>query len=301
VQHLRAAPAIGHRAEHGEGPCWDPRTGQLLWVDQYAGLVHLADYDPMRGILQIARTYEIGMPVGAAVPLCDPEAGWMLACGHGFAHLGVDGQIRLLDQPEATATRRMRMNDGKCAPDGAFWAGSMAWDMTPAAGTLYRLDTQLAVRPASTDVTISNGLAWSADGQWLYYIDTPTQRVDRLRLSGGAEIVDSEPVIVIDAEAGRPDGMSIDAEGCLWVALWDGWAVRRYAPDGQLLAEVAVSAPQVSSCCFGGPDLRTLFITTSQENMDDQQRDDYPHSGQVFRVRTAVAGPPTATFAGVLS
>src|SRR5258708_28167469 len=125
---------------------------------------------------------------GGGVALGGRGGGWMLACGQGFAHLGVDGQIRLLDQPEATATRRMRMNDGKCAPDGAFWAGSMAWDMTPAAGTLYRLDTQLAVRPARTGVTISNGLAWSADGQWLYYIDTPTHRVDPLRLADGRAI-----------------------------------------------------------------------------------------------------------------
>lgn len=176
MQHLRAAPAIGHRAEHGEGPCWDPRTGQLLWVDQYAGLVHLADYDPMRGILQIARTYEIGMPVGAAVPLCDPEAGWMLACGHGFAHLGVDGQIRLLDQPEATATRRMRMNDGKCAPDGAFWAGSMAWDMTRSAQRcLPAWQSRVSGRSLEMQQHLAGPVGVSGD---LKRLDCLSQRVD---------------------------------------------------------------------------------------------------------------------------
>jgi sugar lactone lactonase YvrE len=291
-RHL-SEPACDLRAEHAEGPCWDARTGQLLWVDQFGGLVHLADYDHDIGLLRLARTYEVGMPVGAVVPAA--TGGWMLAGGNGFAHLSVNGQVELLAQPESDPAVPMRMNDGKCDPSGVFWAGSMAWDKTPGAGTLYRL-TGRGVERMRTGLTISNGLAWA--GTRMYYIDTPTQRIDRFDLTAAGGLGDPQSVVTIDPADGSPDGMCVDEEGCLWVALWNGWAVRRYSPDGDLLAMVAVDAPQVSSCCFGGPDGDTLFITTSQEDMNSGQRARHRRSGLVFRAEVGTRGRPADLFRG---
>lgn len=298
VRTFQSKPAIGRRSDHGEGPCWDQRTGTLLWVDQYAGLVHIAVFDSHLDELTITRTYDIGAPVGAVVPSAG-TAGWMLACAAGFARMHPDGSVQLLAQPESAALRRMRMNDGKCDPNGAFWAGSMAWDKSDGAGTLYHLGPHGDLSVVLRGLTISNGLAWSADDASMYFIDTPTQRVDRFDVHSGGGLANRTTVVTIDPQEGQPDGMTIDAEGCLWIALWNGWSVHRYSPAGELLATVEVDAPQVSSCCFGGPGLGTLFITTSQEDMTADARERYPNSGRLFCCEVGVPGRPADRYGPV--
>jgi sugar lactone lactonase YvrE len=221
----------------------------------------------------------------------------LLAAGHGFAHLSYDGTVTPLGQPEADAGQRMRMNDAKADPRGALWAGSMAFVKQPGAGSLYRLDPDGTITVARARTTISNGLAFSPDGDRLYYIDTPTQRVDRFHVAADGRLTEQATVVTIDPSRGHPDGMCIDAEGCLWVALWDGFAVHRYTPSGELLAIVEVDAPQVSSCTFGGPDLGTLFITTSAENMTGAQRARHEHSGKLFCADVGVKGLPADAYA----
>ena len=296
-----SAPVTQVRYEHAEGPSWDARTGRLTWVDQFPGLVCVADYDATTASLRPTRTYDVGHTVGAVVPTSGADDGWLLACASGYAHLAVDGSVTLLAQPEPALVTPMRMNDGKCDRQGRFWAGSMAWDKREGVGSLYRLDPDLTVTVALTGTTISNGMAWAPDDQHVYYIDTPTRRIDRFVVSPEGELSSRVPVVVIEDGAGFPDGMCIDAEGCLWVALWDGYAVRRYAPDGELLAVVDVEAPQVTSCCFGGDDGRTLFVTTSQEDMDAETRGRHPHAGKLFAVTVDVGGPPAASFAWLAS
>jgi sugar lactone lactonase YvrE len=298
VRTLQSRPATALRSDHGEGPCWDQRTGTLLWVDQYAGLVNVAVFDDDLDELTITRTYEVGAPVGAVVPSAE-TAGWMMACAAGFARLHPDGSVQLLAQPESAAVRRMRMNDGKCDPSGAFWAGSMAWDKSEGAGTLYHLGPRGDLSVGLRALTISNGLAWSSDGTRMYFIDTPTQRIDRFDVHSDGQLTNRTTVVTIDPLEGQPDGMTIDAEDCLWVALWNGWSVRRYSPAGELLATVEVDAPQVSSCCFGGPGLGTLFITTSQEDMTADTRARYPESGRVFCCEVGVAGRPADRYGPV--
>jgi sugar lactone lactonase YvrE len=298
MRTFQSRPAVAVRSDHGEGPCWDPRTDTLLWVDQYAGLVNVAEYDAVLAGLTVTRTYDIGVPVGAIVPLAE-TAGWVMACGAGFARLQVDGSIQFLAQPESAAVRRMRMNDGKCDPSGAFWAGSMAWDKTEGAGTLYCLGPDGDLGVVLREVTISNGLAWSSDGTQMYFIDTPTYRIDRFDVQSDGRLTNRTTVVTIDPREGQPDGMTIDAENCLWVALWKGWSVRRYSPAGELLATVEVDAPQVSSCCFGGPGLGTLFITTSQEDMPADTRERYPNSGRLFCAEVGVAGRPADRYGPV--
>jgi sugar lactone lactonase YvrE len=294
VRRYRSRPVTAEPNEHAEGPCWDARTGRLLWIDQYAGLVTVGDFDPTAGQVKPARTYRLGSPVGAVVPSRGLGGGWLTASAQGFAHLAEDGAVTLLAQPEADTPARTRMNDGKCDALGRFWAGSMAFDKTAGAGSLYRLDPDLTVTVALRGVTISNGLAWSPDGTQLYYIDTPTQRVDRFRIASDGTLHDRAPVIGI--EDGFPDGMCIDDEGCLWVAVWGGHAVRRYSTQGELLAVVDVDAAQVSSCCFGGPDGRTLFITTSREGYGAAELAADPHAGTVFCAAVDVSAPPAAAF-----
>jgi sugar lactone lactonase YvrE len=296
VRTVVSQVAGNHRAEHAEGPCWDPRLNKLLWVDQYAGLVHQADFNADTRCLEVEHSFQVGAPVGAVVPSIGPDGGWLLAADHGFAHLAHDGTVTRLGQPEADAVARMRMNDGKADPRGAMWAGSMAFDKKPGAGSLYRLDPDGTITVARARTTISNGLAFSPDGDRLYYIDTPTQRVDRFHIAADGRLTDQATIITVDPSLGHPDGMCIDAEGCLWVALWGGSAVHRYTPAGGLLAIVEVDAPQVSSCTFGGPDLSTLFITTSAEDMTGAQRARQEHSGKLFRADVGVKGRPADTY-----
>lgn len=291
-------PATALRSYHAEGPAWDRRTDQLIWIDQYAGLVHLGRYLAATSTLELERTYELGAAVGAVVPASAPDGGWMAACAAGFAHLAVDGTVTLLEQPEAGAEGTTRMNDGKCDSQGRFWAGSMARDKRPGAGSLYRMDADLSVRVMLTEVTISNGLAWAQEDRTMYYIDTPTGRIDVLRLDAGGRPVERRPLARVDGSDGVPDGMCIDDEGCLWVALWGGFGVRRYSPGGELIDTLEIDAPLVSSCCFGGPEGRTLFITTSQEDMDEATREAHPQSGKVFCAELAVGGPPAEGFQG---
>lgn len=288
---MYAARAVTEdRAEHAEGPAWDARRGELLWVDQFAGLVHRSRY--AGGSLRPVRTYDIGTPVGAVVPVAG-EDGWLLAAGAGFARLSSDGQVEVVAEPEAAVRDTNRMNDGKCDPRGRFYAGSMAWAKTPGAGSLYRYDGK--VQTILSDVTISNGLAWTPTGDRMYYIDTPTRRVDVFTIAADGEPVERRPAFHIDPADGQPDGMCVDDEGCLWVALWGGGQVCRYTPNGEKLAAVVVPAPQVSSCAFAG---RTLFITTSQEGYTPADSERHPNAGRLFAVDLPVGGPPATPWSG---
>jgi len=276
------------RAEHAEGPAWDARRDELLWVDQFAGLVHRARYDGEA--LRPVHTYRIGTPVGAVVPDAGTD-GWMLAAGAGFVRLAADGRTEVVAEPEAAVRDTNRMNDGKCDPLGRFYAGSMAWSKQPGAGALYRYDGTVCT--ILREVTISNGMAWSAAGDRMYYIDTPTMQVDVFTVGADGEPVDRRPAFAIDPGDGAPDGMCIDDDGCLWVALWGGGKVCRYAPTGEKLATVGVPAPQVSSCAFGG---RTLFITTSQEGYAPADSQRHPGAGHLYAVDLPVGGPAAAPF-----
>ena len=271
-------------ADLGEGPCWDPRRQALVWVDILRREVHLTTPDEDR----VLTTPDY---VGAVVPA---SGGGLLLAMDGFATLDVDsGAIR-----QVAAIQRdpsVRMNDGKCDPAGRFWAGTMHVDEVPGAGALYRLDGPASATCVIAPVTISNGLGWSPDGAWMYYIDTPTRSVRRYAfdvaggtLGPGSELVDTS------AHAGFPDGMSVDAQGNLWVAFWDGGAVRCFSPEGTLLEELQVPVRRPTSCTFGGPALRQLLITTARHGLTEAELREQPLAGSVLVAEPGVAGlPPT--------
>lgn len=274
---MRAEPVTDPIAYHGEGPVWSPSWGGLRWVDMHAGDVLSLDGGRRH--------------VGAVAAALRPRAGGgaVIAVERGFLLEEPDGTLRAL--PEAFSSPGVRFNEGGCDPEGRFYCGSMAYDQTPGAGRLYRLDADLGVSVVLEEVTISNGLDWSPDGTRAYYVDTATGRVDVFDYDG--ELRGRRTFAEIDG--GHPDGLTVDAEGGVWVALYDGGAVRRYSPDGALDAVVEVGARKVTACAFGADDLDELFITTSREELEPG---DDPLAGSLFSVRPGVSGRPARAFAG---
>jgi sugar lactone lactonase YvrE len=265
-------------AYHGEGPIWDERVGQVAWVDMLRGDVLFTT----PGGATDRRN--IGAVAGCVVPRA--SGGYAVTTERAFGFL--DEELTML--PELWDDVSVRMNDGACDPKGRFYCGSMAYDFATGRGKLYRLDTDGTVDTIFDGVTISNGLGWSPDATKAYYIDTPTRRVDVC----DPDLTTRRPFVEISSDAGSPDGLTVDAEGGVWVALWGGSAVHRYSPDGELDAVVPVAARQVTSCAFGGDDRATLFISTSAENLADPE----PGAGALFTVQPGVRGLPTLTYGG---
>jgi sugar lactone lactonase YvrE len=275
---------VDARLEVAEGPVWDERAGRLLWLDVLGGVVHSTD--PVTGVDE---PHPVGQPVGA-VGLA--EAGWwILALRDGFARYDpATRELRMIAAVEIDDPTT-RFNDGKVDPAGRFWAGTMAFSGDRPVGTLYRLDPGGVVTPMLRDLTISNGMDWSPGGDVMYFIDTPTGGVDRLRYDGPTGDVRDRTVLFSEPSSrGYPDGMTVDAEGFLWVAFWEGGAVRRYDPSGRLDREYVMPVSQPTSCAFGGPDLHDLFVTTASEEFTPERRALEPHAGGVFHLRADVAG-----------
>ncbi|MFF3441443.1 SMP-30/gluconolactonase/LRE family protein [Streptosporangium sp. NPDC002721] len=222
-----------------------------------------------------------------------PRAGGGMVAGveRGFLLLDADGAVkRRID----VLGPGVRMNEGGCDPQGRFYAGSMAWDAAPGRGGLFRLDADGRVRAVLADVTISNGLAWSPDGGTAYYVDTPTGRVDAFDHDARDGLSNRRTAVVVDPAHGSPDGLTVDAEGGLWVALWGGGAVHRYTPGGRLDERIEVPAGQVTACAFGGDALDELYVTTSRFGLAEPE----PAAGALFRARPGVRGLAVLPFAG---
>lgn len=287
---MRAEQVTAPVTWHGEGPCWDPIGHRMLVVDMLAGAV--VDLSSLRR----PRRYEVGSRV-AAVVRPRGGGGFVTATEHGFALFDDDFTLeRRL--PDVVDDGGLRLNEGGCDPRGRFYCGSMAYDGTPDAGTLYRLEPDGSVSTALEGVTISNGLQWSRDGSLAYYIDTPTRRVDVFDYDpADGSFHNRRPFAVLDEDvAGAPDGMAIDADGGLWVALWGGGAVRRYDAEGRLTEVIDVpGVSHTSAATFGGPDLDTLYITSSRQHLPAGAE---PEAGAVFAVRPGVRGAALHTFSG---
>ena len=287
MERWQAELVLDARAELGEGPLWDSRTGELLWVDIMAGLVHR--FEPNS---TVDRVFDVGQPVGAVV--LRASGGYAFALRDGFA-VG-DGDAITVVVPIESGRPDMRMNDGACDSRGRFWAGTMHLEYEPGAGALFCLDGAGTADTVVTGVTISNGIAWSPDDTTMYYVDTTTRGIDAFDYDAETGAIAGRRLLMtIERDAGFPDGLIVDSEGCIWVALWDGWGVRRYAPDGAHLGTVDVPAARVTKAAFGGPDLGDLYITTAAA---DEPDDAQPYAGGLFRARPGAHGLAAHAYAG---
>ncbi|MEU0585995.1 SMP-30/gluconolactonase/LRE family protein [Streptomyces sp. NPDC006132] len=275
--------AVRAEAELGEGPTWDAAAGRLLWIDILGSRVHT--YDPATGRRTTRRTEQ---HVGAVKPRAG--GGLVLNLRDGVGLLDPDGTFRWLHHEPVPGRRA---NDAAVAPDGALWAGTMRYDEAPGGGTLSRVTGEGAVEVVLDDVAVSNGTGWSPDGRLMYYIDSPTRRVDVFDYADG-RISGRRTLAVIEEGAGFPDGLTVDAEGCVWVALWQGSAVRRYTPGGELDRVIELPVPLVTACAFGGPDLTDLYVTTARTGLTEPSA----LAGSLFVVPGAGKGLAQPAFAG---
>ena len=280
--------AVDCRCELGEGPIWDDRIGRLLFVDINGHQVHA--FDP---VSRAHHTFDTGEYV-SAIALAD-AGGYIVTLQHEFARL--DFEAGALTRLAAVEHDRAdtRFNDGYVDRRGRFWAGTMSLVKAPSQGALYRLDLGQPGAPQVTrmldGVTTSNGIDWSDDGRRMYYVDTGTRRIDVFDFDVESGAISGRATLVAIPEGeGKPDGLVVDAEGFLWVALWQGRAVRRYAPDGRLNRHIELPVSCPTKCAFGGANLDALYITSARTILSDAEREGEPHAGGVFVLAPGVRG-----------
>ncbi|MEV0408850.1 SMP-30/gluconolactonase/LRE family protein [Actinoallomurus sp. NPDC050550] len=275
-------------ARVGEGPFWDRRTGLLHWVDILAGRIHTGD--TRTG----SRLEPVTLPtlVGAAVP--KTSGGFVAATKEGFADV----------DPGGTSTTRSaflpaghRMNDAKCDASGRLWAGSTDMDFAPGQGALHVLSPDWSSLHVLDGLTLPNGLGWSPDQRTFYLVDTIAGELNAFDVTPGRSTLANRRLLTrFNESSGMPDGMTIDTDGCLWIAMWGGDRLLRISPEGRTLMELPVPARQPSSCTFGGPDLDVLYVTTAREGLDLEEEDP---AGSVLAVRGLGArGLPATRFGG---
>jgi sugar lactone lactonase YvrE len=302
VQRLTSTPTP-LAGFHAEGPTWDAGQQQLLWVDIPAGVVHRAVLGADGELSAVAAT-TVGDTVGFVVPAA--SGGWLAGAGGGFTHLAEDGTVRelveLAGEGGSEDAGGTRMNDGGCDRAGRFFAGTMAFDQRPGAGALYRLDLDGTVTTVLEDLTVSNGIGWSPDDRTVYLADSGPGQVWAFDYDLGSGAFSRRRLFLdFSRQDGVADGLTVDDEGCVWTALWGGGQVRRWSPEGELLAVVDLPVPQVSSCAFAGPALDLLVISTSAEGLDDAARAAQPDAGRLFTARPGVTGPAAFPYRGPLT
>jgi sugar lactone lactonase YvrE len=287
-----AVACTTEQTQLGEGVRWDDRRSEVLRVDIVAGRVY-RDRVEDDGALASVRVYELPWTVGMIAPI-EGDEGWLLGGGRGFVYLAPDGTHRTIAEVSQAGTR---MNDGASDPQGRFWGGALADDHHAGGGALYRLDQTGETEQVLDGLTIPNGVGWSPNGRTMYMVDSGPRVIhafafdaDRGTISGGRVLV------TVPDEVGAPDGMTVDAAGDLWVAIYGGGQVRRYSPEGVLREVLTVPARQSTCCAFAGPDLHRLYVTTATENWTDEQRRAEPAAGLVYRLDTDATGRPAAPF-----
>lgn len=283
---------LNAQAQLGEGPLWDDRRQRLLFVDIMRGHVH--EFDPAT---ESDRLHMIGQPVGAVA--LTTRGDWVLATKSGFSRLDPEtGDVSPVATVEADQPKN-RMNDGNVDSRGRFWAGTMGMGGLRDRGALYRLDPDGSVTRILTGVSTSNGIDWSPDDRLMYYVDTPTGRVDCFDFEVETGTVrNRRQFVTIPPDQGSPDGLVVDADGHVWVALWKGGAVHRYAPDGRLDQVVRFPVTLTTKPAFGGSDLGDLYVTSAWIELKDDAHARQPMAGGVFRLRPGAKGQRPRRFAG---
>lgn len=291
---LNIEVVVPHTCLLGEGPVWDVENQRILWIDILRGDIHQFFPETKQ-----FKTFNTGKLIGAIA--LRSKGSLIAALQNGFALIDMEKeQIEIIKDPEAHLANN-RFNDGKCDPLGRFWAGTMSLSEEPGAGNLYTLEKELSVSKKIEGVTISNGMAWSKDHTTFYYIDTPTSEVVAYNFDKwNGNISDKKTIIKISKEDGNPDGMTIDSEGMLWIAHWDGWQVTRWDPNtGRKIYHISLPVAKVTSCTFGGANLDDLYITTASKELTENELKKQPLAGSLFVIRNCgFTGIPAFEFKG---
>ena len=278
------------KAVLGEGPAWVAREQALYWLDiKGRRLFRINDKE--------FREWPTPMRVGSIAPR--EGGGFIAGTDGGFYTVEVGDELaftRLFDPEEDRPDNRF--NDGKVDRDGRFWAGTMDDTEQAAVGTLYRLEDINGSTIIDQGYGVTNGPAFSPSGDWMYHTDSVRRRIYRFPLAPDGTVGAREIFLHFSAQEGYPDGMTVDAEGCLWVAFWDGWAVRRFGPDAALLDTIEVPVQRPTSIAFGGPNLDRMYITSARAGLDETALAVQPYAGALFMVEAGIKGIAERPFAG---
>jgi sugar lactone lactonase YvrE len=304
IVRLRAHLALDTRDKLGEGPVWDSAAGRLLWLDHEQGIIHEARLLRDDAWKETQR-WRLDRPIAAAIPRA---SGGLIVASATEILLFDDGRVtpfcRINDDP-----RLIRFNDAKCDPAGRLWAGTLATDFSPSAA-LYRIDGSGTVTKMLQHATLANGIAWSPDGSTFYFVDSLSLTIDAFDFDLASGTIDRRrTLITLERGGGGANGITVDREGGLWVALTGGGEVRGYSPDGELTTRVGISTAGATSCTFGGEDGATLFITSRSGRMPEiaqaalgigpeMMNNDGPEAGGLFICRPGQTGAPATPFAG---
>lgn len=275
----------------GEGAFWNYETQSFWWVDIEGRLLNMYDVNNAKH-----RKINLKERIGTVVPTNDGNA--VVALENGIFILNLDTEeLVLLSNPEEHL-ENIRLNDGKCDPAGRLWVGSMHLQQIENAASLYRIEHDGTHTQMLDSITISNGIIWSLDEKTMYYIDTHRGNVRAFDYEKATGDITNERVIIeVPDSLGYPDGMTIDEEGMLWIALWSGSCVSRWNPDtGELLETIAVPAKNVTACAFGGENLDKLYITSASIGMNENDSLQYPQAGGVFVADVGVKGVKSPFF-----
>ncbi len=276
----------------GEGPLWDEDEEALYWVDIEAPAVRR--YAPATGATE---SWPMPERIGCIARRRD-RGGFVAGFKSGLAFLDLSGgRIERIGDPEPDLPDN-RFNDGKCDGAGRFWAGTMDDGQSYSTGSLYRVDGDRRWHRMDSGYRVTNGPAFSPDGGTLYHTDSAARTIFAFDAAPDGSISNKRTFIAIPPDAGHPDGMTVDAEGHLWVAHWDGWRLTRFRPDGSIERTIKLPVARVTSCAFGGPALDMLYVTTATTGLDSEARARQPLAGGLFEVAAGIRGLPAPRFAG---
>jgi sugar lactone lactonase YvrE len=278
------------KANVGEAPVWVEREAALYWVDNKGKKIF------RRGEDGEVRSFDTPMEVCCLVPRL--KGGFIAGTDRGIVEVDLDaGIFDTIADPEKEIPRN-RFNDGKTDPWGRFWTGTMDNREQETSGSLYRVDADLSVKKMDSGYKVTNGPAFDASRRRMYHTDSAAKTIYLFDLYRSGDISNRRVFKQFEEKDGSPDGMTVDLEGHLWVCFWDGWCIRRVSPEGEVVEKIDMPVQRPTSCCFGGPNLDRLYVTSARKGIDEDAHAMQPCAGGLFLVETAVRGVAETSFAG---